>query len=474
MVKKGCTKCLKCGKMVSKKGMSSHKCGTLKPTDFIVCMICKTKLRGSSFKAHVPSCESRTLFQKHRSFFRFIRVLVREYNRGIDRKILKERKTRCFNKIYTLFEKEKDYLKENGKDLVELEMDNERRRKDVEALKEATKEGIVISKSLPLPIIKEVFKDTQPKISARQVIIKYLTDNGKYNKFMKYLVDHCLKKGDYPTDEELAADNKLFTHLQRTRVYSGYKETVAPFYDMLHLHFNKEEAYLCPFCDKYILRTRKHVYNCGAFKAQYDEDRDSAIFAFIKNFYPQYFNEKNDIDYYIDYYRQYPCSYFLHSIDMHITNKVAFRDAIFKGKQQVLAPANLGTTKDLINEVNNWKPDITLIKRSFESEEPVYSPLISEKEDNEEEEEEEDVINTDKPIEEKNKATAQWFFKFKKQPLPKDYKSESENEEEDTPSLKEEKKHMKIYFKDLNSHFDPKKEPKDDGEYSDLLDLDKL
>ena len=101
-----------------------------------------------------------------------------------------------------------------------------------------------------------------------------LINETKYNKFMKYLIDHCLKKGDYPTDEELAADNKLFTHLQRTRVYSGYKETVAPFYDMLHLHFNKEEAYLCPFCDRYILRTRKHVYNCGSFKAQYDEDRD--------------------------------------------------------------------------------------------------------------------------------------------------------------------------------------------------------
>lgn len=470
MVKKGCTKCNQCGKMVSKKGMSSHKCGTLKPTDFIVCMICKTKLRGSSFKGHIPSCESKTLFQKHRSFFRFLRVLVREFNRGIDRKILKERKSKAFNKIYTLFEKEKEFLKKNGKDLVELEMDNARRKGDIEALREATKEGITISNSLPLSIIKEVFKDTQPKVSARQVIFKYLADIGKYNKYIKYWVDKCLKKGDYMTDEELAADNKVFTHLQRTRVYSGYKETITPFYDMLRLHFNKEEAYMCPFCNKYMLRTRKHVYKCGPFKTQFDEDKESAIFAFIKNFYPQYFKEKNDVDYYIDYYKQYTCSYFLNTIDIHITNKIAFREKIFKGKQQVLAPANLGTTKDLIKEVDDWKPEITLVKRSFDSEEPQYSPLISEKEEEEEEEE----IVPEKPIEDKNYDTGLGFYKFKKLPLPKDYKSEGEEEDEDSETLKQEKKEKKRYFTDLNNHFDPNKEPHDDGEYSDLLDLDKL
>lgn len=469
MVKKGCIKCNQCGKMVSKKGMSSHKCNTLKPTDFIVCMICKTKLRGSSFKGHIPSCEAKSLFQKHRSFFRFLRVLVREFNRGIDRKILKERKSKAFNKIYTLFEEDKAYLKRNGKDLVELEMDNERRRGDIEALREATKEGITISNSLPLPVLKEVFKDTQPKVSARQVIFKYLADIGKYNKYIKFWVNKCIKKGDYMTDEELAADNKVFTHLQKTRVYSGYKETITPFYDMLRLHFNKEEAYKCPFCNKYMFRTRKHIYKCGPFKAQFDENKETTIFAFIKNFYPQYIKEKNDVDYYIDYYKQYTCSYFLNTIDVHITNKIAFRKKINKGKQSVFFPKNQVSGKDLIKEVNDWHPEITLVKKSFESEEPQYSPLITEKENNDEEyKKEEEKPIEEKPIEEKNKETMKAFFKFKEKPLPPQEPEEEEVEESETE--KQERLDREAYFRDLNDYFDPDKKTED----YDLIDLDNI
>ena len=69
------------------------------------------------------------------------------------------------------------------------------------------------------------------------------------------------------------------------------------------------------------------------------------------------------------------------------------------------------------------------------------------------------------------RITAKGFFKFKVKPLPKDYKSEGE--EEDSETLKQEKKEMKRYFTDLNNHFDPKKESQDE-ESIDLLALDQL
>ena len=472
MVKKGCTKCDKCGKMVSKKGIAAHKCDTLKKNDLIVCMICKTKLKGVSFKAHVPSCEARTLFSKHRSFFKFILRLTRHLNRTFDTREAKDRRRRAFDQIYTIFENDQKYLKENGKELVEVAIEDMRRKGDIEALREATKEGIIISKSLPVKIIKEIYRNSQPKISARQVIIKYLEDHGKYNKYIKYWVDKCLKGKDYPTDEELAQDNIVFTKLQRLRAYTGYKETFTPFYDMLHTHFCKEEAYTCCFCGKYFLKKRDHANKCGTFRNNFDDDKEGMIHSFLKVFYPQYIKDKNIEDYFIDYYKQYSASYFIATIDSHMKNRIAFRENIFKAKQSVLIPKNIGTTKDLIKEVDAWKPEITLVKRSFDSEEPVYSPLISEKEDNDDEEEEEEIV-PEKPIEDKNFEVGKGFYKFKKLPLPKDYKSEGEEEEEDSETLKQEKKDMKRYFKDLNNHFDPNAKSQD-SQYSDLLDLDKL
>ena len=474
MVKKGCVKCDKCGKMVSKKGIAAHKCDTLKKNDLIVCMICKTKLKGVSFKAHVPSCEARNLFSKHRSFFKFLLRLTRYLNRSFEAKEAKERKRAAFDQIYTLFENDQKYLKENGKELVEVAIDDMRRKSDIEALRDATKEGIVISKSLPIKVIKDIYKNLQPRISARQVIFKYLEDIGKFNKYIKYWINNCLKGKDYMTDEELAKDNIAYTKLQRLRVYSGYKETFSPFYDMLRTHFAKEEAYICPFCGKFFLKTRDHANKCKTFRNNFDNDKDGMIRSFLKEFYPQYIKDKDIEDYFLDYYRQYTASYFIATIDSHMKNRIEFREKIFKAKQSVLAPKNLCTTKDLIKEVDDWKPQLVIVKRSFESEEPVYSPLISEKEDNNDNEEEEEEIVSEKPIEDKNYEVGKGFYKFKKLPLPKDYKSEGEEEEEDSETLKQEKKDMKEYFKDINNHFDPNKEPKDDGEYSDLLDLDKL
>ena len=211
------------------------------------------------------------------------------------------------------------------------------------------------------------------------------------------------------TDEELTADNIAFTKLQRLRVYTGYKETFSPFYDMLHTHFCKPEAYTCPFCNKIMLKIRDHANTCKTFRNQFDEDKEGLIHTFIKSFYPQYIQKKDDEDYYINYYKQYTASYFINTIDIHMKNRLAFREKIFKGKQQVLAPANLGTTKDLIKEVDDWKPEITLVKRSFNSEEPVYSPLISEKEDNNDDEEEEEIV-PEKPIEDKNYEVGKGFI----------------------------------------------------------------
>lgn len=467
MVKKGCTKCPECGKMVSKKGMSAHKCDTLKASDTIICMTCKTKLKAASYKAHVPSCEARTLFKKHRSFFKFFLRSIRRNNRTIEMREAKERRKQAFNKIYDLFADDKEYLKENAKDLIKVEEDNMRRKADIEALREATKVGITISKSLPVNIIKEVFRNSQPKISARQVIFKYLQDHGKYNKFIKFWVNKCFKHRDYMTDEEFTADNIIFNKLQTLRVYSGYKEIFSPFYDMLHTHFCKPEAYTCPFCDHYFLKVRDHANICKTFRNLFDENKEESILEFIKVFYPQYINEKNDVDYFIDYYKQYTASYFISSIDIHMKNRIAYRENILKGKQTILAPMKL-STKDLIKQVNDWHPDITLVKKSFESEEPQYSPLISEKEDNDEE----DKKDEEKPIEEKIQETMKNFFKVKKQPLPpqevEEEEVEEEAEEEESETEKQEKQEREAYFRDLNDYFDPDKKDYD------LKDLDKI
>lgn len=469
MVKKGCTKCPKCGKMISKKGIAAHKCDTLKTNDTIVCMSCKTKLKAASFKAHVPSCEARTLFKKHRSFFRFLLCLTRKFNRAIEHREAKERRKKAFDKIYTIFADDKKYLKENGKDLVEIEMDNMRRKADIDALKEATQEGIVISTSLPVKIIKEVYKNSQPRLSARQIIFKYLQDNGKYNQFIKYWVNNCLKSKDFMTDDELSADNTIFKKLQVLRVYSGYKESFNPLYNMLHTHFCKPEAYLCPFCDRYVLKKRDHTNYCKTYRNNFDENKEESIRQFIKVFYPQYIYNDDDLEYFINYYKQYTASYFISTIDIHMKNKIAFREKIFKGKQKVLTPKNIGTTKDLIKEVNDWHPEITLVKRSFESEEPQYSPLITEKEDNDEEyKKEEEKPIEEKPIEEKNKETMKAFFKFKEKPLPPQEPEEEEVEESETE--KQERLDREAYFRDLNDYFDPDKKTED----YDLIDLDNI
>lgn len=476
MVKKGCIKCEKCGKMVSKKGLSAHKCAPSKPkvpSAPITCLTCKTPIKPENFKMHQKRCDAKALFLKHKPFFKWLARLVRAHNREIDLAIKRERRKQAFELVVETFQDEPEYIQNDLKDLIEVAMDDLRRKGDIRALKEANEAGIVISKSLPLEIIKEVYGNHEPKISVRQVILKYLKDNGLYNQYIKFWVCNGLKKGDYLTDEEFYKDNRLFSKLQTLRVYTDYKIKVAPFYQLISDQFNDVLSHKCPFCDKFVQTKRRHLKTCSIFQKLFKEDRGEAITRFIKTFYKQWITKEIDLEYFVRYYTNTGnFSYFYNTIDTHIADKVQYREKIFKGKQSVLSPANLGTAKDLVKEVNDWKPLLPLVKRSFESEEPVYSPLISEKEDNEEEEEEE-VINTDKPIYDKNVITAKGFFKFKIRPLPKDYKSEGEEEDEDSKTLKEDKKEMKRYFTDLNNHFNPKKEPKDDGEY-DLLDLDLL
>ena len=368
MAKFGYVNCKNCGKSMKKNALKGHKCVTkAKVADPLKqCPHCKKYLASKSYANHLEFCQARDFWRVNRKFFVFFDKVVRYYVRAEKAKRALERRRKTKMEMAELFEGEK-LTEEEFKWAVEEKMADEDKQFNLKLIAAAKEQKIDPKNVKYVRIIKDTIRNYNSGISSRQIIYGFLAEKGMLNEKLKGFINRGLRLKDYPTNEELEKNEYLFSKIIKIRGVTGYNDVYSRFHCMLEKHFNDPTTYQCPYCKKYLKKIRDHIKMCPIFPAAYDLTREKTIEEFIRRWYKTEHWYPEKMDYYINYYKQYPYKYFLATIDKHVDNRTAFIKKIEDGKRKFASmTAEKFNAKEFVKEVREWNPNEVMKEKILE------------------------------------------------------------------------------------------------------------
>ena len=449
MARFGLKVCEKCRKAFKPQGFAKHKCGPSLPPvpKYKECEICHKKISASFYKKHVGICKANKFWVENRAFFLFFSMIVKRFNLTIKKQQVAEDTRKIKEHLFEVFEGIKR-TKEDWELMAEGELENRENEIDRKII-EACEEKQIDPKNLKLKrAIRDVIKDKFANLSVRQLVLSCVYEKGLLTPQIKHILDKKLKYNDLPTDEEIKNNGDLFYNLEKLRRQTGYYHYYDEYYQIAMRHLIFPDFYKCPYCKKYIRHIKKHIRKCVKFPEVYEADKENSIKNFlVRYYYDEYIKwPEYKLQYFLNYYKNYPYKYFLSSVDAHVKNSFTFRRKIEEGKRkfaQMTAPKF--NIKDFIKSVDDWDPKGKIEEKEF-AEDDIQSQILSAKSERESDAEgygehfdylkdEEKKVKSDDEnrilSDEEIQSTASLFFKFKKRPLPPQAEEEEEEEDED-------------------------------------------
>lgn len=440
MVKKGYIQCETCKRSFkNKQAIASHKCIKKAPLVSLKCMVCGATVLNDHFNRHVERCEAKQFFLKHRSFFQFFIGLIKRYNSSLRRRERRTRRNEALDEVTALTLGHPEIDDKLYKELVRTQIEEMRKKANIEAFKEARKVGIAFKKGIPLEVIKDAIKGLTPRISGRQIIYDYLGDKKMFNESIRHRIDKRFGNKDYPTNKEILPDIKLFNVLNQTRANTGYKDVAEKYYYMCVRYFHDPYSYQCKFCEKMILKPRIHIKVCSSFKHAFEDNKREAIKDFMTLFYKD--KLKDDMAYWQDWFEQFSLNFLFGTVDEHIKDKVKYQKKIEEGRrkfhEEQRTPFN---AKDWVKEISSEVPHISDSEDSeIEAEIEIKdddNSIHGDKKEDIKDNKSDRVLIPKSPVRETLEpqyasltTTMNILFKARPKPLPKDYKSDDEDEE---------------------------------------------
>jgi hypothetical protein len=181
-------------------------------------------------------------------------------------------------------------------------------------------------------LVLELYFHYSPKISLKEIFIKYIHSVPEYNEFdKKYIIRYIKKiKNSYPTDQEIKDCNEdIFENIKEIRRNSTYYEKFDYFFNLLKKFYdNTYNIYRCEFCDKYILNKRIHLTKCKEFiNTERFETSDEHKWYFMKHYYNL---SVDKMKYFIDCYKNVSLQQFLSYFPSHLKNRITLFKKIEK------------------------------------------------------------------------------------------------------------------------------------------------
>lgn len=375
MVKFGYVKCEECEKEVCKKQLKRHKCNPKVNRVFEKCTSCGKEVILAHFARHTEKCLPKNFWKTHQYFFCYFLRVVRAFNRELRKEAYlgnKEAKKQIIMKQYDKERWETD-LRKNQKQL----NDEAKEREDeiLKIVRETAEElKIDFEKEIKKEAIKDLVSFCYPGLSCREIIFTYLKNTGFDNKRAIALVDKKLRKKDYPLDDELKDNKKLFEEIQEARNKCDYHVYFQRFYQMLQKYFISGNAFVCFYCKKCFSNMKKHLRRCEPCRKLFngdtgkeednrremtkeeEENKEKIIKFYLEIFHGAALWEEWLLKDYINYYKRYSYNYFIETIERRVKNRRAFREKIEEGRKEFRRRYGCNDKKsflrDLISEVD--------------------------------------------------------------------------------------------------------------------------
>lgn len=382
MGKFGTIKCETCGQIVNKRKIKLHKCEKDDPKRPEKCTICQKEVRRSNYQRHYLSCRSREFWEFHGSFLMFFSRTVRYFNRDLKARSFQgclEAKKRWIKDETGLEKNEIDVRKHQGFLFEKQKKEEEQRLND--AKKVAEEEDLNFETMENKEALKDCLNFVSPRLSCRQIIFDFLDDIKINDEKIKNKIDKKFFKKDYPTDEELGENEYLFNKIKKLRLKYDYKTYYEKFFYILKAYYANRKKFKCCACGKFFWGMKEHLKNCKSFKEKFEEKKEECITFYLYAFYKAYLWENDKLNYYINYYKQYPFNYFKSTIGKHVENKIKFIEKIEEGKRKLklmINPPQKITFESILKEVNEWKTEEEPEEKSDEEKNEEKSELEEE------------------------------------------------------------------------------------------------
>jgi hypothetical protein len=375
MVKFGYVKCEECGKEICKKQLKRHKCVLKEKRALEKCTSCGKEVTSDHLARHVERCLPKNFWKTHQYFFCYLLRIVRAFNRELRKEAFlgsKEAKKQIIMNQYCKERAEVD-LRKNQKQLNE---EAKERENDILRIVRETAEELKIDfeKEIKKEAIKDLVTFCYPGLSCRELIFTYLKSTGFNNERAIAIVDKKLRKKDYPLDEELKDNKKLYEEIQEARTKCDYYRYYQRFYQMIQKYFKSGNAFVCFYCRKCFSNMKQHLRRCEPcrklFNGETDNEEDKRNFMTkeeeenkekIIKFYLETFHgaalwEEWLLEDYINYYKRYSYNYFIETIERRVKNRKAFIEKIEEGRKEFRKRYGCNDKKsflrDLISEVD--------------------------------------------------------------------------------------------------------------------------
>lgn len=401
MVKFGYVKCEGCGKEVCKKQLKRHKCERVDTKGTQKCHACGKEVGYTNFATHIKRCLPKNFWKTHQYFFCYLLRIVRAFNRELRKEAYlgnKEAKKQIIMKQYGKEREEVD-LRKNQKQLVE---EAKEREDDILRIVRETADELKIDfeKEIKKEAIKDLVTFCYPGLSCRELIFTYLKSTGFENEKAIALVDRKLRRKDYPLDEELKDNKKLYEEIQEARSKCDYYRYFQRFYQMIQKYFKSGNAYVCFYCKKCFSNMKQHLKRCEPCRKLFngetgneeeqrsemtkeeEENKEKIIKFYLETFHGAALWEEWLLNDYINYYKRYSYNYFIETVEKRVKNRKAFIEKIEEGRKEFRRRYGCNDKKsflkDLISEVDAM---------------PAWSDEKEEKSEEENNSEEEQVEN---------------------------------------------------------------------------------
>lgn len=379
MVKFGYVKCEKCGKEICKKQLKRHKCTLEDKRAPKKCTACGKEVTSDHFARHTERCLPKNFWKTHQYFFCYLLRIVRAFNRELRKEAYlgnKEAKKQIIMKQYGKEREEVD-LRKNQKQLNE---EAKEREDDILKIVRETAEELKIDfeKEIKKEAIKDLVSFCYPGLSCRELIFTYLRNTGFENNKAIAIIDKKLRKKDYPLDEELKDNKKLFEEIQEARNKCDYHAYFQRFYQMIQKYFISGNAYVCFYCKKCFSNMKQHLRRCEPCRKLFngdtgkeednrremtkeeEENKEKIIKFYLETFHGAALWEEWLLQDYMNYYKKYSYNYFIETIERRVKNRRAFIEKIEEGRKEFRKRYGCNNKKsflrDLISEVDAMPP----------------------------------------------------------------------------------------------------------------------